>query len=213
MGSKVGRAKKSSSSTEQQIGLLPLETRLAVDPLEGPAINDAPDQSRLIVGPIMLPMPPSANRYWKIIMLPVKGLKWPLHIANVRDIWRCFRSMNKLSDDAENYKKDLMERVLTWSPRPRMTSSPLCVEIVVCFGTNARQDIDNRVKPLLDAFTAAGLMEDDSQVVDLRVRRGPVIKEGRVVVRIWEVVPNFDRALYSTGWGRIQPPINPPVGA
>jgi crossover junction endodeoxyribonuclease RusA len=157
----------------------------------------------------MLPMPPSANRYWKIIMLPSKGLTWPLLVPNVRAIWKYFRAMNKLSDEAETYKADLLERFNSGESRPRMSSSALCVDIVVCFATNARQDIDNRVKPLLDALQAAGVMEDDTQIVDLRVRRGPVIKGGRVVVRVWEVVPNFDRALYSTGWGKLAAPSPP----
>jgi Holliday junction resolvase RusA-like endonuclease len=148
----------------------------------------------------MMPMPPSANVYWKTTVLPKKGLSWPLLINTVRDIWKYFRAMPRPSDEAEEYIAMVKERFLQMDVRPKMSSSPIAIEIVVCFRTNGKADIDNRVKPLLDALVHAGVMEDDCQVVDLRVRRGPVIKEGRVVVRMWEVIPNYDRVLFSTGW-------------
>lgn len=197
----MGKAKRSTQSDQQQTGLLPLETRLGVDIMETAPADDPPDRARLILGPVMLPIPPSANRYWKILMLPTKGLDWPILVASVRDIWKYFRSMQKLSDEAEYYKNHIGELFLQMENRPRMSVSPLCIEIVVCFATKAKQDIDNRVKPLLDALQAARVMEDDSQIVELRVRRGPVIKDGRVVIRIWEVIPDYDRALFLTGWG------------
>lgn len=150
----------------------------------------------------MLAIPPSANTYWKTTVLPRKGLSWPITIRTVREIWQYVRAMPRMSDEAEEYIEIVKER-FNQVGRPKMSSSPLCLEIVVCFRTNGKADIDNRVKPLLDALKHAGVMEDDSQVVDLRVRRGPVIKEGRVVVRSWEVVPNYDRALYSIGWGKL----------
>jgi Holliday junction resolvase RusA-like endonuclease len=159
----------------------------------------------------MMPMPPSANQYWKTTVLPKKGLTWPITINTVRDIWQYVRAMPRMTTEAEEYQWCAKERFASLEQRPRMSSSPLCIEIVCCFATNARQDIDNRVKPLLDALTVCGIMEDDSQVVDLRIRRGPVIKEGRVVVRVWEIVPNYDRALYATGWGKIAPPPAPPA--
>lgn len=146
----------------------------------------------------MMPMPPTANTYWRTRIVKMKNPS-PKQLQFTGG----YSAVTYTSEDGKHYAEQVKERFFSMDPRPAMSSSALCIEIVVCFATNARQDIDNRVKPLLDALKGAGLMQDDMQVVDLRVRRGPVIKEGRVVVRVWEVVPNYDRALYATGWGRL----------
>jgi len=38
-----------------------------------------------------------------------------------------------------------------------------------------KRDIDNTLKALLDALTHAGVWLDDSQVVDLRIRKSPTL--------------------------------------
>lgn len=42
---------------------------------------------------------------------------------------------------------------------------------VVYFGSKHRTDIDNRIKPLQDALTHAGVYEDDCQIDDLHITR------------------------------------------
>ncbi len=48
------------------------------------------------------------------------------------------------------------------------------------------RDIQNADKTVLDAMGAAGLYFDDSQIDDIRIRRGPVseLKKGEIVVMI-----------------------------
>jgi crossover junction endodeoxyribonuclease RusA len=48
-------------------------------------------------------------------------------------------------------------------------------------------DIDNRIKPLLDALEHAGAFHNDRQVDDLRIRRSHNIQGGAVDVQIWEM--------------------------
>lgn len=58
-----------------------------------------------------------------------------------------------------------------WNPQRRYA-----VDIRLFYDTKRRYDVDNRVKPLLDAFTKAGVWQDDSQVDEIRVVRGAIDK-------------------------------------
>lgn len=49
---------------------------------------------------------------------------------------------------------------------------PLAVEIILNFGNRRRNDVDNRLKSLLDALTHANVYDDDSLIDDLHVKRG-----------------------------------------
>lgn len=46
------------------------------------------------------------------------------------------------------------------------------------------QDIDNRIKALQDAMEIAGVYDNDEQIDDLRVVRGPIVSGGRMEVMI-----------------------------
>lgn len=48
-------------------------------------------------------------------------------------------------------------------------------------------DIDNRLKPLLDALEAARLFDNDRQVDEIRVRRGQRVKGGLCMVKVWRI--------------------------
>ena len=60
------------------------------------------------------------------------------------------------------------------------------LSVAICLhGPNKRSfDIDNRVKPILDALQRAGVFDDDEQVDSLAVTRGAIVKGGLCVVRI-----------------------------
>ena len=47
-------------------------------------------------------------------------------------------------------------------------------QIVLHAPTRRKYDIDNRIKPLLDALESAGVFENDEQIDKLAVQRGPV---------------------------------------
>lgn len=74
-------------------------------------------------------------------------------------------------------------RYLTWQrvaendamkqPRTRF-EGPVAVVITVGRPDKRKRDLDNLQKPLLDFLTHIGVWEDDSQVVDLRIRWGEV---------------------------------------
>lgn len=57
------------------------------------------------------------------------------------------------------------------------------VEIVVHPKTR-RGDVDNRIKPTLDALTKSGFWKDDSVVAQVRARFGKPDKKGCVLIKI-----------------------------
>ncbi len=68
-------------------------------------------------------------------------------------------------------------------------SAPLTIEMDVFPPDKRKRDIDNVVKPTLDALQKAGLFDDDNQICRLIVTRLRTIQGGEVVVRIQELIP------------------------
>lgn len=71
----------------------------------------------------------------------------------------------------------------------------LRVQVVMCFRDAREQDTDNRLKPLLDALAAAQLFRNDSQVDETELRRGPIMKGGKILLSVWEILPAYVDAL------------------
>jgi crossover junction endodeoxyribonuclease RusA len=101
---------------------------------------------------LRLPMPPSANHYWRMFVLQ----KTPRMIISAEG--RAYREAVFFATRKEFNK----------------ATGPLRVTIQICYGTRRKIDLDNRLKSLLDALTHAGVYEDDSQIDFLSVERGPV---------------------------------------
>jgi crossover junction endodeoxyribonuclease RusA len=112
---------------------------------------------------LTLPYPPSVNTYWGFQghrrFLTKKALEFK------KEVGQCVR-LSKV-----NFGKARLEvTILTHAPdrRPR--------------------DIDNIVKPTLDALMQGGLFDDDSQIDHLVVKRGDPIKGGKTTVSVKVVV-------------------------
>ena len=69
---------------------------------------------------------------------------------------------------------------------PKLTGR-LCLVIRVFPRDKRASDLDNRVKSLQDALQHAGVFEDDSQIDDLSVTRGMIVKGGRIELMIGEL--------------------------
>jgi crossover junction endodeoxyribonuclease RusA len=109
---------------------------------------------------LILPYPPSINTYWG------------------------FRGSRRFLTKTAN---DFKLIVNANSRRARFGADKVGIEILLHAPDRRRRDIDNILKPLIDALQAAGVFDDDSQVDDLRVSRGTVIKGGSCEVRIRSV--------------------------
>lgn len=100
--------------------------------------------------PLALPFPPSLNRYWR----NVKG-----------------RTL--LSADGRTYRiaATIAARIARLAP---FGSAPVVVSIAAYMPDARRRDLDNLLKGALDALAHAGVYDDDSQIVDLRIRNAGI---------------------------------------
>lgn len=119
---------------------------------------------------LFLPMPPTVNHYWS----------------------RAKNGAVYLTPKARAYKTQVLTRVadrriVRKEKLNFINNERLAVKITLHFGTKAKNDLDNRLKGLLDALTKANVWTDDSQIDVLVVQRGNVVKGGRVVIEIDEI--------------------------
>ena len=109
----------------------------------------------------------------------VRELPWPVSIN--RYLRRSGVRMHT-TNEAKAYRRDvgwLLAGVEGFGP------ARLAVDIQACPPDNRKRDLDNVAKVLIDALMHAGLFDDDSQIDDLRIWRGPVRKgAGFVLVSV-----------------------------
>lgn len=113
---------------------------------------------------LTLPFPPSVNTYWRRV-----------------------GSCTVLSVKAREYRGAAIA-ACALQRAPKLGAARVSVEIVLHAPDRRQYDLDNRSKGLLDALVHAGVLNDDSQVDDLRLVRGQTGKPGRAVVTI-EALP------------------------
>ncbi len=110
---------------------------------------------------LTLPWPPSNNTYYRRV-----GAK------------------TLISEKGRSYTQSVAK--LCWATRTPKHEGRLRVEITAYPPNRATRDLDNLFKALLDSLTKAGVWNDDSQIDDLRIIRGPVKAGGLVQIEIGE---------------------------
>lgn len=109
---------------------------------------------------IQLPYPPTINTYYTIArgrkILSSKGRRW-------KNQAQCYLYEQNAAKGGEG---------------------PYAICISVRPPDKRKRDIDNLLKPLLDSLVEYGAISDDSEVVDLRIRKFNPIKGGSVEVLI-----------------------------
>ena len=122
-----------------------------------------------------LPMPPSVNHYWAKSVKRAKG-KTYVHV--------------RLSDRAHKFRNDVVAQVADIAQRHGSirTHNGRIKAVVTLHGATKRSyDVDNYGKGLFDALTYCKVYKDDSQIDEMIVKRGDVIKGGRVDVELYEI--------------------------
>ena len=107
---------------------------------------------------LSLPFPPSINTYWG------------------------FHGHRRFLTKKANVFKQLVASAV--KQHPPFGTQKLSISLDFYPPDRRIRDIDNPVKPLLDALVAAGLFEDDSQVKVLNLKMNDPIKYGLTKVKI-----------------------------
>lgn len=110
------------------------------------------------------------------------ALGWP---PSVNHYWRNFRGRMVISERGRAYRQQALRAIASQRVPSDRIGGPLSVEITAFPPDRRRRDLDNLQKALLDAVVAAGVIEDDSNIDELKVTRGGVQRGGGLVwVRI-----------------------------
>jgi crossover junction endodeoxyribonuclease RusA len=119
---------------------------------------------------IKLPWPPSVNHYW-LILRRGKLAGQPI-----------------ISDQGKAYRKRVGQIVLEHEIPTNALHGRLAVEILARPPDLRARDLDNLPKGVLDSLKHAGVIRDDSDIDDLRIRRGPKLAGGMLEIAI-SVIP------------------------
>ena len=112
---------------------------------------------------LTLPYPPSANTYWR------------------RNGHRYF-----IAPAGQAFRTEVEVRCAASGIKP--LAGPVALTVTLVPNDRRRRDIDNALKPLLDALTHGKAWADDSQVKRLIVAMGdPEPKRGRCMVNLMEM--------------------------
>lgn len=109
-------------------------------------------------------------------------MPWP---PSVNKYWRTFQGRMIISAEGRSYRKAVADQVLIQRGAKHYTGR-LRVQIEAFRPDNRRRDLDNLLKAVLDGCTHAGVWEDDSNIVDLRIYWAESIG-GMLKVKVSEV--------------------------
>ncbi len=135
---------------------------------------------------LVVPFPPSSNAYWRSMPCVRKGMRFPLTLATYGDMIRKIGAITFPSDEAKAYLRTMKEWAIQGAYSKHI-DVPLGMDVIIHPRDRRVMDAHNRTKVLLDAFQSVGVYKDDSQVIDLRVRKGAIVKGGAAVVSMWVI--------------------------
>lgn len=113
-----------------------------------------------------LPYGPTMNTYWRT---------WVRAGST--------HAMTYVSDKGKVFQERVKDIVHAKAPGLKLTGR-LAINVLASPPDKRARDLDNLLKPTLDALMYAGLYEDDSQFDAIFIRRGQVIKGGSMLVQI-----------------------------
>ena len=91
---------------------------------------------------------------------------------SVNSYWRNVRGRTLISQAGREYRSRVVQEAI--AARPVRFQGHVRLAIVAWMPDARRRDLDNLLKAPLDALAHAGYYDDDSQIVDLRIRNAGV---------------------------------------
>lgn len=101
------------------------------------------------------------------------------------------RGRTIVSKDYKAFKQLVWCEYVAAYPQERCLRGPVSATIYLRFPDRRKQDIDNRVKGLIDACDDAGMMIDDSQIVEIRVVKAKRLRKPGSAIIILREVPEW----------------------
>lgn len=112
-------------------------------------------------------------------------LPWP---PSVNAMWRSIgKGRVILSEKGRVYRKDVADAVLI-QKAAKMLAGRLSVDVQAFEPDRRRRDLDNLPKGIFDGLTHAGVWLDDGQIDHMSITRREVVKGGKIVIAITEVI-------------------------
>jgi crossover junction endodeoxyribonuclease RusA len=112
---------------------------------------------------LTLPLSPSVNHYYQ----------------------RTSHGGMRISDKGQYFRAEVRNAVVQ-SKMPKLTGR-LCVVARIFPADRRLSDLDNRLKSLADSLQHAGAFENDSQIDEWQVTRGPIVKGGKIEILVGEI--------------------------
>ena len=110
----------------------------------------------------ILPWPPSNNHYYTVV-----------------------RGRKILSSAGRQYAEHAVIACAGRNRPVQPLAGRLKVEVAARPPDRRKRDLDNLLKPVLDALTKGGVIADDGMIDDLRIVRQEVSPHGSVTVTVW----------------------------
>jgi crossover junction endodeoxyribonuclease RusA len=121
------------------------------------------------------------------IMIHMKQVKLTLpYPPTVNHYWGQVGSKKFLGKKGKEFRQDVY--ICAYNARKGTLDARLHMEVYLYPPDNRKRDVDNVLKPLLDALEHAGVYENDSQIDKLCITRMDVIKGGSCDVIITQLV-------------------------
>lgn len=120
-----------------------------------------------------LPWPPSANTYWRHIILGGKHKKARAHTL--------------ISEGGRDYRVRVMEAISAQKVPLRALKGRLAIHVVAYPPDRRRRDLSNLWKGMLDAIVLAGVIADDGDTDRELIERGPARPGGLIEFNVSEI--------------------------
>lgn len=109
--------------------------------------------------------------------------------ATLNNYYRIFRGRYVITPKGREYKKTVHTALIGTLP----TNLLLKLTIDAYFDNKKKRDVDNILKPLLDALKGF-VYDDDSQIVELTVKKHIGQASNKIIIH-WEVIPQDDEKM------------------